>query len=76
VYIEQWKTLFIKLVNLVPVDKDGHRIVFFELIGMTRVVTITDLAAALATIPRGTIPNNTTSATWQAGLDRDLAVTG
>jgi myogenesis-regulating glycosidase len=34
------------------------------------------LMAALAAIPRGTIPTGTTSATWQAGLDRDLAVTG
>ena len=42
VEIEQGKTLFIKLVNLGPVDKDGHRIVFFELNGMPREVTITD----------------------------------
>ncbi|MBE2179603.1 MAG: pyruvate carboxylase [Chthoniobacterales bacterium] len=42
VEIEQGKTLFIKLVNLGPSDKDGHRIVFFELNGMPREVTITD----------------------------------
>jgi pyruvate carboxylase len=42
VEIEQGKTLFIKLVNLGPADKDGHRIVFFELNGMPREVTITD----------------------------------
>jgi pyruvate carboxylase len=42
VEIEQGKTLFIKLVNLGPVDKDGHRIVFFELNGMPREVTIID----------------------------------
>jgi hypothetical protein len=34
------------------------------------------LTAALATIPRGTITSATTTATWQAGLDRDLAVAG
>ncbi|MFM8886724.1 MAG: biotin/lipoyl-containing protein, partial [Chthoniobacterales bacterium] len=42
VEIEQGKTLFIKLVNLGPVDKDGHRIVFFEINGMPREVTIVD----------------------------------
>jgi pyruvate carboxylase len=42
VEIEQGKTLFIKLVNLGPADKDGHRIVFFEINGMPREVTITD----------------------------------
>jgi len=42
VEIEQGKTLFIKLVNLGPADKDGHRIVFFELNGMPREVTIID----------------------------------
>jgi pyruvate carboxylase len=30
------------LVNLGPADKDGHRIVFFEINGMPREVTITD----------------------------------
>lgn len=42
VEIEQGKTLFIKLVNLGPADKDGRRIVFFELNGMPREVTVTD----------------------------------
>ena len=42
VEIEQGKTLFIKLVNLGPADKDGHRIVFFELNGMPREVIISD----------------------------------
>jgi pyruvate carboxylase len=42
VEIEQGKTLFIKLVNLGPADKDGRRIVFFELNGMPREVTILD----------------------------------
>jgi len=42
VEIEQGKTLFIKLVNLGPADKDGRRIVFYELNGMPREVAITD----------------------------------
>lgn len=42
VEIEQGKTLFIKLVNLGPADKDGRRIVFFELNGMPREVTVLD----------------------------------
>jgi pyruvate carboxylase len=42
VEIEQGKTLFIKLINIGEPDKDGHRVVFFELNGMPREVTITD----------------------------------
>ena len=42
VEIEQGKTLFIKLINIGAPDKDGHRVVFFELNGMPREVTITD----------------------------------
>ena len=42
VEIEQGKTLFIKLINIGAADKDGHRVVFFELNGMPREVTITD----------------------------------
>ncbi len=42
VEIEQGKTLFIKLINIGLPDKDGHRVVFFELNGMPREVTITD----------------------------------
>ena len=42
VEIEQGKTLFIKLVNLGSADKHGQRIVFFELNGMPREVTIAD----------------------------------
>ncbi len=42
VEIEQGKTLFIKLVNISQADKDGRRIVFFELNGMPREVTVLD----------------------------------
>ena len=42
VEIEQGKTLFIKMVNLGPADKDGRRIAFFELNGMPREVTVLD----------------------------------
>jgi pyruvate carboxylase len=42
VEIEQGKTLFIKLINIGQPDKDGHRVVFFELNGMPREVTIAD----------------------------------
>jgi len=42
VEIEQGKTLFIKLINIGAPDKDGYRVVFFELNGMPREVTITD----------------------------------
>jgi pyruvate carboxylase len=42
VSIEEGKTLFIKLVNVGAVDKDGKRTVNFELNGMTRTATITD----------------------------------
>ena len=44
VEIEQGKTLFIKLINIGAPDKDGYRVVFFELNGMPREVTITDKA--------------------------------
>ncbi len=40
--IEEGKTLFIKLIHLGEVDKDGRRIVTFELNGMTREVTVMD----------------------------------
>ena len=52
VEIEQGKTLFIKLVNLGPADKDGRRIVFFELNGMPREVTITDKSLQTAKVAR------------------------
>jgi pyruvate carboxylase len=40
--IEPGKTLFIKLIHLGAVDKDGRRIVSFELNGMAREVSIID----------------------------------
>ena len=43
--IEAGKTLFIKLIHLGEVDKDGRRIVTFELNGMTRETSILDKSA-------------------------------
>ena len=40
--IEEGKTLFIKLIHLGAVDKDGRRVVTFELNGMTREAAILD----------------------------------
>jgi pyruvate carboxylase len=40
--IEEGKTLFIKLIHIGDVDKDGRRTVTFELNGMTREASITD----------------------------------
>jgi pyruvate carboxylase len=40
--IEEGKTLFIKLIHVGTVDKEGRRIVTFELNGMTREAAITD----------------------------------
>jgi pyruvate carboxylase len=40
--IEEGKTLFIKLINVQGVDKDGRRTVMFELNGMPREVSIID----------------------------------
>jgi pyruvate carboxylase len=40
--IEEGKTLFIKLIHVGDVDKDGRRTVTFELNGMTREATIAD----------------------------------
>ena len=42
VEIEEGKTLFIRLVNISPVDADGRRTVLFELNGMPRQITILD----------------------------------
>ncbi len=42
VNIEEGKTLFIKLINVGAVDKDGRRVVTFELNGVTRQTTVTD----------------------------------
>jgi pyruvate carboxylase len=40
--IEEGKTLFIKLINVGAVDKDGRRVVTFELNGMTRQTSVLD----------------------------------
>jgi pyruvate carboxylase len=40
--IEEGKTLFIKMIHAGDVDKDGRRIVTFELNGMTREASVTD----------------------------------
>ena len=50
--IEPGKTLFIKLINLGTVDKDGRRIVTFELNGMTREAAILDNTAQVKTKAR------------------------
>ncbi|MHB8520154.1 MAG: pyruvate carboxylase [Limisphaerales bacterium] len=42
VSIQEGKTLFIKLLNVGPVDKDGRRRVLFELNGLSRETTILD----------------------------------
>ena len=40
--IEAGKTLFIKLINIAPTDKDGRRTITFELNGMARETTVLD----------------------------------
>ena len=50
--IEPGKTLFIKLIHLGAVDKDGRRIVTFELNGMTREASILDKSAQVKARPR------------------------
>ena len=40
--IEEGKTLFIKLINIAPSDKDGRRTVTFELNGMARETSVLD----------------------------------
>ena len=42
VSIEEGKTLFIKLINIGSPDKDGYRIVTFELNGMGRETSVLD----------------------------------
>ena len=52
VNIEEGKTLFIRLVNVNPVDVDGRRAVLFELNGMPRQLTITDRSVQPKVKPR------------------------
>jgi pyruvate carboxylase len=44
--IEEGKTLFIKLINIGAVDKDGRRTVTYELNGMPREATVADKSVA------------------------------
>ncbi len=50
--IEQGKTLFIKLVNIGSADKDGRRIISFELNGTSREATATDRSIQTKTVTR------------------------
>lgn len=50
--IEQGKTLFIKLINLGPADKEGRRIVSFELNGMPREAAVQDKSQAAKPVAR------------------------
>ncbi len=50
--IEEGKTLFIKLVNIGGPDKDGRRIISFELNGMPREATALDKSAQVSTKSR------------------------
>jgi len=52
VEIEEGKTLFIRLVNLSPVDAEGKRTILFELNGMPRQLTITDRSVQPKVKPR------------------------
>jgi len=52
VEIEEGKTLFIRLVNLSPVDQEGKRNVTFELNGMPRQMSITDRSVQPKVKPR------------------------
>lgn len=50
--IEEGKTLFVRLINIGQLDKDGRRIVTFELNGMPRETTIQDRSVAPKTKAR------------------------
>jgi len=52
VAIEAGKTLFIKLINIGTVDKDGCRIVTFELNGMSREASILDKTVTVKAMSR------------------------
>jgi len=52
VEIEEGKSLFIRLVNLGPVDQEGKRAVTFELNGMPRQMSITDRSVQPKVKPR------------------------
>ena len=50
--IEEGKTLFVKLVNIGDVDRDGYRTLTFELNGMTRELRIQDRSVKAVEEPR------------------------
>jgi pyruvate carboxylase len=52
VEIEEGKTLFVRLVNVNPVDAEGRRAVIFELNGMPRQLSITDRSVQPKVKPR------------------------
>jgi len=52
VEIEEGKTLFIRLVNLSPVDAEGKRSVLFELNGMPRQISVMDRSVQPKVKPR------------------------
>jgi pyruvate carboxylase len=52
VHIEPGKTLFIKLLNVTPADKDGRRVLNFELNGVARQTTILDRSVQPERTPR------------------------
>ena len=52
VEIEEGKTLFIRLVNVNPVDQEAKRAVIFELNGMTRQLPVTDRSVQPKVKPR------------------------
>jgi pyruvate carboxylase len=62
--IEPGKTLFIKLIHVGAVDKDGRRNVTFELNGMTREASILDKTAQVKAKSR---PKADPSDPWQVG---------
>jgi pyruvate carboxylase len=45
--IEEGKTLFLKLINIGNIDKDGRRTVTYELNGMSRQATVVDKTAGI-----------------------------
>ena len=52
VSIEEGKVLFIKLINVGAPDKEGRRVITYELNGMPREATVADKSIAPKTKPR------------------------
>ncbi|MEW6303865.1 MAG: pyruvate carboxylase [Verrucomicrobiota bacterium] len=74
--IQEGKTLFIKLLNIGPVDKDGRRIVLFELNGLSRETSIPDrsVAAKVKSRPKADPANDFQIGAPIPGLVTALAV--